>query len=142
MFIMNSIIYFLVLLQVMNSLSRRCTFNGHWDKCRSDCDSFDDRVTIKCGHNGLSCCPYLKSYELQSYKYPQDCGVTPYRNNGFVVGGKEILPDEFSWMASLEYKNRPNDVGACAGSVINFRYVLTAAHCVVGEQIDLYYGSV
>ncbi|KAH8409680.1 hypothetical protein KR222_001591, partial [Zaprionus bogoriensis] len=51
-----------------------------------------------------------------------------------VVGGQPAEADEYSWMASLQYANEPNITGVCAGSVINSRYVLTAAHCVVGHK--------
>lgn len=139
---MRSIIYLLVLLQVRNSLSLRCTFNKHWSTCRPDCSRHNDRVSINCGNTGLSCCPKATLAEVNAYKYPQDCGLTPWGNFGSVVGGRDIEPGVFSWMASLEYANKPNDTGMCAGSVVNFRYVLTAAHCVVGLLIDIYYGPV
>ncbi|KAH8409679.1 hypothetical protein KR222_001587 [Zaprionus bogoriensis] len=69
-----------------------------------------------------------------SLKFPTDCGLTPYYNRPYVVGGQPAEADEYSWMASLQYANEPNITGVCAGSVINSRYVLTAAHCVVGHK--------
>ncbi|KAH8420894.1 hypothetical protein KR222_008655 [Zaprionus bogoriensis] len=47
----------------------------------------------------------------------------------YVIGGMIRKPDEFSWMASLQYGNR-SSFGDCGGSVINSMYVLTAAHCL------------
>ncbi|XP_058840091.1 proclotting enzyme-like [Topomyia yanbarensis] len=47
--------------------------------------------------------------------------------NSRVVGGNYSDIGSYPWMASLFYKG----VFTCGGSLINDRYVLTAAHCVV-----------
>jgi len=75
---------------------------------------------------------------LLKLKFPEDCGSTPMYGNDRVVGGQVIEPDEFSWLASLEYGLRER--GICGGAVINSRYVLTAAHCVKGTAIRQYGG--
>lgn len=67
-----------------------------------------------------------------------DCGHTPFYAKAQIVGGNVIAPDEFPWMASLEYGNR--GYGYCGGSVISSLFVLTAAHCVTGKQVDHYGG--
>lgn len=64
-----------------------------------------------------------------------DCGQTPMYSKEQIAGGKVIEPDEFSWLASLQY-GRGNTYGGCGGSVINEWYVLTAAHCVTGTSVD------
>jgi len=57
----------------------------------------------------------------------QVCGLDPSKR---IVGGEIAGLKEFPWMALLEY-DKPNGRGFhCGGSLINKRYVLTAAHCI------------
>ena len=44
-----------------------------------------------------------------------------------IVGGAEASVNEWPWMAALMYYNVQQ---FCGGSLINDRYVLTAAHCI------------
>ncbi|XP_011302034.1 trypsin-1 isoform X2 [Fopius arisanus] len=54
------------------------------------------------------------------------CGV---RNEGSrIVGGQTTAVNEYPWMVRLSYLHK----FYCGGSLINDRYVLTAAHCVRG----------
>ncbi|KAJ3650330.1 hypothetical protein Zmor_022025 [Zophobas morio] len=54
------------------------------------------------------------------------CGLT-YKNKR-IVGGIETLINQYPWMTALTYNNR----FYCGASVINNRYLITAAHCVNG----------
>ncbi|XP_064550405.1 melanization protease 1 [Drosophila montana] len=48
-----------------------------------------------------------------------------------IVGGVDTGKKDFPWMALIEYTKPGNVIGHhCGGSLINNRYVLTAAHCV------------
>lgn len=66
----------------------------------------------------------------------KNCGHTSDIDK--IIGGDNTAIDEFPWMAVLEYQlsNGERKIG-CAGSIINRRYVLTAAHCLTGSIIKL-----
>lgn len=150
---MNFLILFVLLLQVLAVLCKRCiTKDGDIGYCKTrlDCHLLDgSRPLAKCGNTGKHCCPTdalnVTSRSVDSNplsvtptsvdsKFPTDCGDTPMYPKGHIVGGMIIAADEYSWLASLQYGNN-GSYGVCGGSVINTRYVLTAAHCVTGEAI-------
>lgn len=64
-------------------------------------------------------------------KFPTDCGLTPK----YYTDDDTIQPDEYSWVANLLLYIENKELVVCTGSVINSRYVLTTAHCVIQAAI-------
>lgn len=138
--IMNSIVLFVFLLQVLTALCARCHMSGGRNGyCvrRKDCNVNDESLSVaSCHGTPLYCCPpdsltiNLQSAltkAAQEFKFPTDCGFTEMYPREQIFGGDVIQPDEYSWIASLRYGYE--GANGCGGSVINSRYVLTAAHC-------------
>lgn len=65
------------------------------------------------------------------------CSRTPCGTNARefdqhrVVGGRPADPNEWPWLAALVY---PEGDSFCGGTLISDTYVITAAHCVVGQK--------
>lgn len=75
--------------------------------------------------------PFLFFF-LVSFRFPSsaDCG-TPNVNR--IVGGTQVRQNKYPWTAQL-VRGRYFPRLFCGGSLINDRYVLTAAHCVKNNR--------
>lgn len=54
------------------------------------------------------------------------CGIVNEGVNRRIVNGKEVPDKKYPWMVYLEM----SDGTSCTGSIINDRYIITAAHCL------------
>lgn len=134
-----------LMASVLGSLSQSCLTNSdNFGFCVPElvCSRQTRQNLRACNSTGLYCCSIENEYDWsaiserqeqsQNPKFPTDCGSTTV-GAPREVSDISIEPSEFSWVASLEYGN--GTLGACAGSVINSRYVVTAASCVTGNKV-------
>lgn len=126
---MNSFLIFVVFLQVLIPLSTSCrTSNGEEGACKAPSECKSSQTLARCANRPYVCCP------RKDPKFPTNCGNTPMYPRAQIVNGAPAKPNEYSWLASLRYRD-PNIYRFCAASVINSLYLLTAAHCVTGDAV-------
>ncbi|XP_044263813.1 melanization protease 1-like isoform X2 [Tribolium madens] len=66
---------------------------------------------------------------------PRNCGQ--FNSLDKIVNGNKTDLLEFPWMALLSYQTRYGPQFKCGGTIINSRYILTAAHCVTNLNMPL-----
>lgn len=73
---------------------------------------------------------WMKLFGDKRYEAPRRCNCAcGVSNRGSrVVGGSTVLINEYPWVVALKYRGS----FYCSGSLINDRYVVTAAHCING----------
>ena len=78
-----------------------------------------------------SFCTYEQHFHaLECFSFLQECGTNAKRFQTRIVGGRPADPDEYPWLAAMI---RPVSSGSgqfCGATLINERYVITAAHCL------------
>ncbi|XP_060807688.1 phenoloxidase-activating enzyme-like [Amyelois transitella] len=93
----------------------------------------------------VCCGPVVTGYD-QSYCEKQDfihpprpmsgcCGIDI--NDDEMIGGQIARKEQYPWIVLIEYEARDLKINTfCGGSLISSRYVLTAAHCLIGSVLD------
>uniref|UniRef100_A0A2M4BS19 CLIP domain-containing serine protease n=1 Tax=Anopheles marajoara TaxID=58244 RepID=A0A2M4BS19_9DIPT len=85
----------------------------------------------RCGESQgkpLVCCAGVVVEERTTLPEPPNCGT---QLSDRVYGGQPTKIDEFPWTALIEYEKPNGRFGFhCGGSLINQRYIVTAAHCI------------
>ncbi|KAG5873134.1 hypothetical protein JTB14_003809 [Gonioctena quinquepunctata] len=70
--------------------------------------------------------------------FPKQCGNQRMFMTGRIIGGTEAALGEFPWLARIVHKNVHGVKSfGCSGFLIHTKYILTAAHCVVGEGAEI-----
>ncbi|XP_011701442.1 PREDICTED: kallikrein-9-like isoform X1 [Wasmannia auropunctata] len=64
-----------------------------------------------------------------------ECGKKIISPSSRIIGGREVFENEYPWMAGIISINRSQVI--CGASIINDRYVITAAHCIIYGKDDL-----
>lgn len=88
-----------------------------------DDDNNDTNIQICCPQHNIE----LIDKSLIPEPELEECGLQAKDNR--IVGGTVAELDEFPWMALLQYRKGRKIEPACAGTLINNRYLITAAHC-------------
>ena len=60
-----------------------------------------------------------------------ECGRANQKSSR-IVGGSQVSPNEFPWMTFLRIYFWNGDAATCGGTLIDSRWILTAAHCLYG----------
>ncbi|XP_037084134.1 trypsin-1-like isoform X2 [Pollicipes pollicipes] len=87
-------------------------------------------VLVMCAHRTEAAMGWDTLFGERRYEPPKRCNCAcgvPNRGTR-VVGGRPSRINEYPWAVALTYRGR----FYCGGSLINDRYVLTAAHCING----------
>lgn len=97
----------------------------------------------RCGAYAEVCCASQDDGDTNGVNRASDpnasiCGRSSVRQTNRVVGGQPADLGAWPWIAALGYtqtNNRSSEVmWRCGGSLINKRYILTAAHCIKTPQ--------
>ncbi|XP_051169223.1 chymotrypsin-C-like [Leptopilina boulardi] len=99
----------------------QCDYNQIKRKPYFCCEDEENKETDNVPQN-ISNHPNLKLFGKTQF----ECGSIRYNPQSLNSNYNEAKEDESPWTALIQFKNRT----VCSGTLINNRYVLTAAHCI------------
>lgn len=105
----------------------RCNGPHQYSVC---CGPAPDFTQTQTGNNDHSC---MSAFLPDSSS--KCCGIDA-NNGNKIFGGTATNIDQYPWLVLIEYVKNNNVKTLCSGSLISGRYVLTAAHCVVGPVLS------
>jgi secreted trypsin-like serine protease len=109
--------------------------SGH-DEVKTQIDRPQTQQTVNCRKCSFSGCFYFLNHFTFFILFQYvECGIQPISGREGVstqiIKGHASQPGKYPWIARVQlHKRGSNMMSSCGGSVINDRYILTAAHCV------------
>lgn len=88
---------------------------------------FQDSIQHDSYQNDIMLMLIAISYVLSKFWNGTDIGIPERR----IIGGEVCTVDDHKWIVSIAYTHF---VHRCGGTLINENFVLTAAHCVIGDH--------
>ncbi|XP_038206656.1 venom protease-like [Zerene cesonia] len=126
--------------ETKNSLMRAvCGYDEDEQQYKVCCSDFSTKnIQNKSTMGAQDTEPALNKINDKTSLLPETCGeMDDYR----IVGGNIAGLYEFPWMTLIAYKKTTGIDFQCSGSIINSRYILTAAHCIQDTIIGVRVGE-
>ncbi|KAJ0169517.1 hypothetical protein K1T71_015104 [Dendrolimus kikuchii] len=95
--------------------------------------------------DGVECEEYTKkliesasfvTLTVEPVKILTDNSLCKFAGNALIIGGIKTEPEEFPHMAAIFYRDADTYKFLCTGSLISYKFVLTAGHCNQSTEQD------